>query len=109
MGARAAAARPADVEALSRYARHAGLAFQIFDDLLDACADGAATGKDANQDTGKSTFGTVMDHRAAEALALERCRQAMAALVHLRRPPHTLAAFLKVIIDGYQRQAGATT
>lgn len=107
IGARLARADEAEVEALCHYARHTGLAFQIFDDLLDRCADGAAVGKDVEQDVDKSTFGSVMDRGAAEALAFERCRAALAAVVHLRRSHHVLAAFLEVMIDAYRGQSGS--
>lgn len=106
MGARIAGATQVEVDALSRFARDAGLAFQIFDDLLDACADAGALGKDVHQDGSKTTFGTLMSRAAAEALALERCRTALRAVADLRRQHQGLAAFLDAMIDGYRRQAG---
>ena len=105
IGARVAGADPAEVDAVSRYARHAGLAFQIFDDLLDTFGDGAAIGKDVEQDTRKATFSSLMDRRAAEALALERCRSALGAVVNVHRQHHVLAAFLEVIIEAYRKQS----
>jgi geranylgeranyl diphosphate synthase, type II len=107
IGARIAGAGEAEVEALSRYARDAGLAFQIFDDLLDTFGNGTAIGKDVQQDGDKATFSSVMGRPAAEALALERCRSALGAVANLRRHHHGLAAFLEVIIDAYHRQTGA--
>lgn len=107
MGARVAGAGPAEVDAVSRYARHAGLAFQIFDDLLDKFGDGAALGKDVRQDTRKATFSSLMDRRAAEALALDRCRSAQGAVMDLHRQHHVLAAFLEVIIEAYRNQSGS--
>lgn len=109
IGARVARADEAEVEALSRYAGHAGLAFQIFDDLLDTFGDAAALGKDVEQDGDKPTFSSVMGRGAAEALALERCRSALRAVVNARRQHPVLAAFLEVMMDGYRRQSGSVS
>ncbi len=107
IGARVARADEAEVEALSRYAGHTGLAFQIFDDLLDTFGDGAVLGKDVEQDSQKPTFSSVMDRSAAEALALERCHTALRALRGSRRQHPLLAAFLEVMIEAYRKQSGS--
>lgn len=106
IGARVAGADQIEIDAVSRFARDAGLAFQIFDDLLDACADAGVLGKNVQQDGGKTTFGTLMSRPAAEALALERCRTALRAVEDLRRQHQGMAAFLDAMIDGYRQQAG---
>lgn len=49
-GALLAGASEAEVEALGRYGREMGLAFQIRDDLLDVEADASATGKSTGLD-----------------------------------------------------------
>ena len=58
MGARIGRASDADLQALTNYAEHLGLAFQIADDLIDAEGDaetaGKATAKDATR--GKATL-----------------------------------------------------
>jgi geranylgeranyl diphosphate synthase type II len=69
MGAIAAGATPTQVEALTRYGQHLGLAFQIVDDVLDVTSTpeqlGKATGKDAGR--GKNTYPAL--------LGLERSRE----------------------------------
>jgi geranylgeranyl diphosphate synthase type II len=56
LGALAANGRERDVEALRRYAKNLGLAFQITDDLLDYSGDPSKTGKDAGLDRDRTTF-----------------------------------------------------
>jgi geranylgeranyl diphosphate synthase, type II len=102
IGARIAGAGARETAALCCYARHAGLAFQVFDDLLDSFGDGAAIGKDLHQDDDKATLSNVMGRRAAEALALQSCRTAMAAAAEVGRQHHPLEAFLQVMIDAYR-------
>ena len=98
LGAMAADARRADLEAVSRFAKNLGLAFQIEDDLLDVLATSDETGKDAGQDAGKVTFvtpargrrGPRARRRAARlrdrvARALRRRADALRALVELVR------------------------
>ena len=69
MGAIYAGANAADLAALSSYGEHAGLAFQIVDDLLDVEESSEALGKTAGKDEAqqKITFPAVY--------ALERSRQ----------------------------------
>lgn len=71
LGAMAADARRKDLEAVARYAKNLGLAFQIEDDLLDALASREATGKDVRQDAGKVTFVKLLGVDGARALADE--------------------------------------
>jgi heptaprenyl diphosphate synthase len=56
LGAEAAGAPPADVEAVSRWAHEVGMAFQITDDVLDLVATEAFLGKPAGSDVGEGTF-----------------------------------------------------
>jgi len=58
LGALLAGAKPATLEALSRYARPAGVAFQLRDDLLSLFGDPAQTGKPLASDlmSGKRTL-----------------------------------------------------
>jgi geranylgeranyl diphosphate synthase type II len=72
MGALCAGAGDQEREALSRYGRHIGLAFQIVDDLLDveqpSEALGKTAGKDARQNkiTFPAVYGLAASHRMAE-------------------------------------------
>jgi geranylgeranyl pyrophosphate synthase len=80
LGAMAADARRRDLDAVARYAKNLGLAFQIEDDLLDALASPAETGKDAKQDLGKATFVGLLGVDGARALADELLAFAIASL-----------------------------
>ncbi|MGI6756240.1 MAG: polyprenyl synthetase family protein [Atopobiaceae bacterium] len=79
MGAIAAGATDAQVEALRAFGMSAGLAFQIQDDLLNLVGDGAAQGKDWRSDIteGKRTLVVV---QALERLSGEK-RQELVALL----------------------------
>lgn len=67
MGAAAAGASEAQMQAAAAYAESIGLAFQIRDDMLDVLGDAKKLGKATGMDENKSTFVTLY--------GLERCRQ----------------------------------
>lgn len=97
LGAMAADARRRDLEAVSRYAKNLGLAFQISDDLLDVLATPEETGKDAGQDVGKVTFVGLLGVEGSQSLADELLGFAAASLEPLGRkaePLRELAAFV---------------
>jgi geranylgeranyl pyrophosphate synthase len=77
IGGLAAGAGPAATEALRDYGTRVGLAFQIYDDVLDATATSDALGKTAGKDAAraKSTFvarhGVAAARREADRLARE--------------------------------------
>ncbi|MGM9923624.1 MAG: polyprenyl synthetase family protein [Bacillus sp. (in: firmicutes)] len=92
-----ARAEESEMDALKRFARHAGIAFQIKDDLLDAEGDrlmlGKPVGKDAENNN--STFVTILGRDAARKEMWEQyCRGAEA----LREVPRN-TAFLKHLLD----------
>ena len=62
MGALAAGANDAAVEALHRYGKDIGLAFQIMDDVLDVTSTTSALGKSTGRDAvlGKSTYPALL-------------------------------------------------
>ena len=85
IGGLAAGAPPALCEALRGYGADVGLAFQIYDDVLDVTATSDQLGKTAGKDAGmaKSTFVTLLGVGAARseaqrlaARAVDRLRQA---------------------------------
>jgi len=80
LGAMAADARRRDLEAVGRYAKNLGLAFQIEDDLLDALAATEETGKDARQDSERMTFVKLLGVAGARSLADELLGFAVASL-----------------------------
>lgn len=81
IGARAARARPAEVAAVTAYAKNLGLAFQIVDDLIDLTGQSAEAGKDVGQDRRKTTFVSFAGVEGARQLAgelIEAAEQALA-------------------------------
>jgi geranylgeranyl pyrophosphate synthase len=85
IGGLAARAAPPATDALREYGARLGLAFQIYDDVLDATATSDQLGKTAGKDAAraKSTFVTLLDVAAARAeaerlaaLAVDRLREA---------------------------------
>ena len=100
---------------LRAFGTHAGLAFQILDDLLDAVGTSGATGKDAGADLGKQTYAAIMSLDEAEAKADQELTDALAALEPAGINQEPFAAFLYLVLQAYQgqvdpghvRQAGA--
>ena len=82
MGGVCAGGDAAEIEALSRYGEHVGLAFQIVDDILDVEESSEALGKTAGKDAaqGKITFPAVYGIEASRRMAHEQCAQAHDAL-----------------------------
>jgi len=82
MGATAAGANQGQLEALTGYGRHIGLAFQIVDDLLDVEQSSAELGKTAGKDAtqGKITFPAVYGLAESHRMAEEEAARARAVL-----------------------------
>lgn len=64
--ARLCGAKPAEVRAVSAFARNLGVAFQISDDILDATRP-ASLGKEGRQDAGKTTLVSLTGVAGARA------------------------------------------
>jgi len=83
---------------LDEFSDSFGLAFQIWDDVLDVTADVAELGKDVGHDaeTGKKTFVSVYGLEKAKELARERADAAHAALDKLggMQTLHALTEFV---------------
>ncbi len=90
LGAMAADARRRDLEAIARYAKNLGLAFQISDDLLDVLGTSEETGKDTGKDEKKVTFVKLLGVAGAQALAAELLGFAVASLAPLGRKADAL-------------------
>ena len=71
-----------DDSALRSYGQHLGLAFQIWDDVLDVIGDVKQTGKAVNKDAtlGKATFVSHLGLEGAKLQAKNHVEQAIAAL-----------------------------
>lgn len=85
-GGRVAGGSTAELQALQRYGRHLGLAFQAVDDILDVTASsdamGKTTGKDLLQD--KATIVKVLGLEEAKAWAARATSAAVAAVDGMR-------------------------
>jgi geranylgeranyl diphosphate synthase type II len=99
LGAIAAQARPKDIEALRRYAKNLGLAFQITDDLLDYSGDPKTTGKDAGLDRNRTTFANVCGIDGARRLTDELVAAAIVALEPFGRRAAILAGLADMVRD----------
>jgi geranylgeranyl diphosphate synthase type II len=82
MGAICAGATETQMDAISSYGEHAGLAFQIVDDILDIEESSEALGKTAGKDVaqGKITFPAVYGLEESRVMAQEQCLKAHQAL-----------------------------
>jgi farnesyl diphosphate synthase len=78
----AALAEP-QLKRLDQYAKWAGLAFQVMDDILDEQASTATLGKTAGKDArnNKPTYVSIMGTQGAKAFASELHDKAVAALI----------------------------
>jgi farnesyl diphosphate synthase len=90
----------AELSRLDHFAKCAGLAFQVVDDVLDAEADtgtlGKTAGKDAEQN--KATYVSTLGLAPARAFAEELRSQALASLSGLARPATRLAQLIDFIV-----------
>lgn len=103
-GARIAGLQQDGLAPLRAFGTHAGLAFQILDDLLDAVGHAATTGKDQGADVGKQTYAAIMSLDEAEAKADKELSDALAALEPAGINQAPFAAFLNLVLSAYQGQ-----
>lgn len=89
-----------ELEALDRYARAIGLAFQVVDDCLDAEAPTEALGKTAGKDAaqGKPTYVSILGLPRAKAMAESLRDEAHQALVRFDERAARLAALADFIV-----------
>ncbi|MGN0908343.1 MAG: farnesyl diphosphate synthase [Succinivibrio sp.] len=96
MGAQCGGQRdPEDLKALDEYARHVGLAFQVWDDVMDVTEDSATLGKNAGSDLEKekSTYPALLGVEGARRCARDAADAAKAALSPLRGDASLLMQF----------------
>lgn len=82
IGAIYAGASEAEIQSLTAYGEHVGLAFQIVDDILDVEESSEALGKTAGKDAdqGKITFPAVYGLETSRTMAQTECAAAHAAI-----------------------------
>jgi geranylgeranyl pyrophosphate synthase len=90
-----------EIEALKKLALHAGIAFQIKDDLLDAEGDPAFLGKRIGKDAENknSTFVTILGPENARKEMWDHYCQAMEALADVPRNTSFLKQLLNYIVN----------
>jgi geranylgeranyl diphosphate synthase, type II len=100
-GATIAGASPAELDAVTDYARDLGLLFQITDDLLDVTASAADLGKTPGKDARaqKATYPALYGLDAARRRAREVYERALDALDALDRPSDLLRSIARLILE----------
>ena len=101
IGAICADASEAEIEALTIYGEHIGLAFQIVDDILDVEESSASLGKTAGKDAhqGKITFPAVYGLETSRSMAQQECAAAHAAIAAFGTRAHRLGEIADMIIS----------
>jgi len=100
MGALAAGAPAAAVEALRAYGRAIGLAFQIVDDVLDATQSADTLGKNPSDEVhGKSTYVSLYGLEEARRRALDQSTRAVAALDEGAIEAPMLVALARFVVE----------
>jgi len=99
-GALLGGAQPDQLRRLTRYADGIGLAFQIADDILDAEASTAVTGKHTGRDQAlhKATFPALLGLSAAKERAHELLRNALRELRPFRDRAEPLRAIARFVV-----------
>jgi geranylgeranyl diphosphate synthase, type II len=100
MGGICAGADPWQLDALSKYGEHVGLAFQIVDDILDVEESTEALGKTAGKDAaqGKITFPAVYGLEESRCMAQAECTRAHDALDPFGARAHRLHEIADLIV-----------
>lgn len=100
LGARCGRMEGAALEALDRYAKFVGLAFQVVDDVLDATGSTATLGKTAGKDAehDKPTYVSALGVDGARRLADELLADALGALERIGPRGDRLASLGRYIV-----------
>ncbi|WP_347243872.1 polyprenyl synthetase family protein, partial [Thermogutta sp.] len=100
MGSVLAGAPPDTVEALARYGRHLGLAFQITDDLLDVEGDPRLMGKSAGSDAAKNkkTYPALLGMARTKEIARDHVERAVETLEKFDAKADPLRAIARYLL-----------
>jgi geranylgeranyl pyrophosphate synthase len=99
-GAICGEANAEQIEALGRFSRNIGLAFQVMDDVLDVTASSETLGKTAGKDIAadKSTYVACMGVDAASAYANDLLNEALALLSPFGQAADAFSALSKLLV-----------
>ena len=99
-GAICGEANAEQIEALGRFSRNIGLAFQVMDDVLDVTASSETLGKTAGKDitADKSTYVACMGVDAASAYANDLLNEALALLSPFGQAADALIALSRLLV-----------
>ncbi len=94
-------AQPDEIEALSAYARDAGLAFQIMDDILDVSSSAERMGKRTQKDKahGKATYPTLLGLERSRELAHQLKQRALEALAGFGAQAQALRGLASYVVE----------
>ncbi len=97
LGGMSANCTPTQLEALTRFGYHVGLAFQVIDDILDVTQSSAKLGKTAGKDNAahKATYPAIVGLRKSRKIAADLTQTAFAAL----KPFKGKAVALRALAD----------
>lgn len=101
MGAISAGASENQLNAVTEYGRHLGLAFQIIDDVLDVTSTPEQMGKATNKDAakGKSTYPVLMGLEASKREAHHQLAAALDALNELGAAADGLRNLARFVVE----------
>jgi len=101
LGAMSANANPKQLNAITKFGRALGLAFQIIDDILDVTQTSEKLGKSAGKDVAaeKATYPAVMGLEKSRAEARQLTKQAHKALSIFGRKAETLHGLANYLLE----------
>jgi geranylgeranyl diphosphate synthase type II len=100
LGGMSANSTPRQLEALSDFGYHVGLAFQVIDDILDVSQSTATLGKTAGKDVeaGKATYPSIVGLEKSRRIAKKLTNRAFEALQPFRGRAAALAGLAEFIL-----------
>ena len=101
LGAMSANATPKELDAITRFGRALGLAFQVVDDILDVTQTSEKLGKSAGKDIAaqKATYPAVIGLEKSRAEARVLTRKAHNALIVFARKGEALRALASYLLE----------
>jgi geranylgeranyl diphosphate synthase type II len=101
MGAISAGANEQTVDAITRFASHLGLAFQIIDDLLDVTSTAKELGKQTRKDEprGKNTYPSLLGIEGAKRQAADQLDNALNAIEPLGPAAENLRSLARFTVE----------